>query len=128
MSEALRLYDQHGARLYALALRLTGSGEEAAGVLEEAFAAWDDAPGSGDPFGRLVRLTRERALAREARTAPPSVHPTEPVPLRLVDDVWLSGRSVATLASAHGMEETQLRMMLRDGMAELRRQFAKDGR
>jgi DNA-directed RNA polymerase specialized sigma24 family protein len=124
----LDLYDAHAPRLFAVALRITGDRHAAAAVLEEAFVAFSGSDTtSDDAFATLLRLTRERAMTREARSPLPPVHEEEPTPRRLVDDVWMHGKSVADLAAAYRMPESQIREMLRDGMVALRRQFGTVG-
>lgn len=124
MSSPLELYDQYAPRLYALALRLTGDRDAAAAVLEEVFVAFSGSETTSvGAFASLVRLTRERSLAREARSAVSPVDGKEPAPRTLVEGVWLGGKTVAGLAAEHRMTEDQVRRMLQDGMAEMRRQL-----
>ena len=121
------LYDRHAARLYAIALRLTGDESTAAAVLEEVFVAV--AAGAADPtLGSLVRLTRDRSLIRQTRSASATVVNTDrPTPRQLVEAAFFGRKSLAELAAVYGLTETEVRTMLRDGMAELRSQFAVAG-
>ena len=121
-SEVIALYDEHSPRLYALALRITGDPAAAAAVLEEVFTS---RPLPAELEG-LARITRERALARYDRSAaaPVEVSGMKPVPRTLVEEAFFHGRSVADLAGAYSLPEETVRMMLRDGMAELREAVA----
>jgi DNA-directed RNA polymerase specialized sigma24 family protein len=112
------LYDRHAPHLYALALRITGDGGLAASVVEEAFLTL----GEEADEASLVRVTRDLALARGARrmTLPPT-----PTPRHLVEAVFYGGQRVSDLSQTFALSEATVRAMLRDGMAELRRQFAE---
>lgn len=124
--QAMRLYDEHAPRLYAIALRITGDRDVAAVVLEEVFV--DVANGAADDFASLARSTRERSLARQIRSASPPVDRAEPPkPRVLVEKVFYDGMTVSNLATAYSLSEELVRTMLRDGMAELRAQFAESG-
>jgi DNA-directed RNA polymerase specialized sigma24 family protein len=118
MPDLLALYDAHAPRLFALALRITGDEAAAAQVLEEVFTA-EAVPSE---LADLVRLTRERALARYDRSALAPVEPSamKPVPRQLVEDAFYGGMSVADLARVYSLPEETVRTMLTTGMAELR--------
>lgn len=127
------LYDRHAPRLFAVALRILGDRDAAAATLEEVFldAASAETYGSvgGNPGTWLLRLTRDRALDRQTQTAAPFVHEagSRATPRLLVEDAFYRGLGVHDLASAWGIAEDVVRRMLRDGMAELRREFATGG-
>lgn len=122
----MRLYDEHAARLYAVALHILGDREAAAGVLESVFV--DVANGYPGDFASLVRAIRDRALAGRIQPPPPPVVPPEPpTPRKLVEQAFYEGMTVTDLARQHSLGEEVVRSMLRDGMAELRRQFAESG-
>ena len=118
MPDILALYDAHAPRLFALALRITGDESAAAAVLEEVFTA-EAVPSE---LADLVRLTRERALARYDRSSVGPVEPSgmKPVPRQLVEDAFYGGMSVADLARVYSLSEETVRTMLTTGMAELR--------
>lgn len=118
MSDILALYDAHASRLFALALRITGDEGAAAAVLEEVFTS-EAVPAE---LAGLVRLTRERALARYDRSVLAAVEPSamKPVPRQLVEDAFYGGMSVADLARIYSLSEETVRTMLTAGMAELR--------
>lgn len=122
----MQLYDEHAPRLYAVALHILGDRDAAAGVLESVFV--DVANGSPGDFTSLVRAIRDRALAKQIRSNPGPVHPTEPpTPRKLVEQAFYEGMTIASLAKQYSLSEEVVRSMLRDGMAELRRQFAESG-
>jgi DNA-directed RNA polymerase specialized sigma24 family protein len=123
MPDILNLYDAHASRLFALALRITGDESAAAAVLEEVFTS-EAVPSE---LAELVRLTRERALARYDRSSLAAVEPSamKPVPRQLVEDVFYGGMSVADLARIYSLPEETVRTMLTAGMAELRLEVAK---
>ena len=117
------LYDAHAPRLYALALRITGDRDAAAAAIEDAFLRlWESADAPGDaPFPMLVRLTRERALARrQGQSAPGDVGTMSATPARLIEELFFGGFSLRDLAGRYGLGESQVRRMIRDGMAALR--------
>ena len=118
MPDILALYDAHAPRLFALALRITGDEGAAAAVLEEVFTS-EAVPSE---LADLVRLTRERALARYDRSSLAPVEPSamKPVPRQLVEDAFYGGMSVADLARVYSLPEETVRTMLTTGMAELR--------
>lgn len=118
----LALYDAHAARLFALALRITGDERVAAEVLEEVFTSG----GVPAELGELVRVTREKALGRYDRQARPHVEASgmKPVPRQLVEDAFYGGMSVADLARVYSLPEETVRAMLRTGMSELRLEVA----
>lgn len=119
----LSLYDAHASRLFALALRITGDEGAAAAVLEEVFTS-EVVPSE---LADLVRLTRERALARYDRSPVGGVEPSgmKPVPRQLVEDVFYGGMSLADLARIYSLPVETVRTMLTTGMAELRLEVAK---
>ena len=122
------LYDAHAPRLYALALRITGDRDAAAAAIEDAFLRlWESADATGgDPFRILVRLTRERALARRQSQIPASdVGTMTATPASLVEELFFGGFSLRDLASRYGLGESQVRRMIRDGMAALRMRVAQ---
>lgn len=123
MSDTPSLYDRHAATLYALALRITGDAARAADVLEDVFVA----AAAGEVTEReLLRATRDRALARHARTAPaPVLSGGTPTPRQLVEAVFYGGMSVGAVARAYGMDDATTRQQLRAGMAELRSRVAR---
>jgi predicted RNA polymerase sigma factor len=117
------LYDRHASRLYAIALRITGDRDTAADVLGDAFVALSKSDEIRDPETYLVRATRDHALARQTQKPSAAVVPKEATPRQLVEEAWY-GMSVSDLATTHKTSEANVRMMLCDGMAQLRRQFA----
>ena len=122
------LYDAHAPRLYALALRIAGDRDAAASAVEEAFLRlWECADTSGeDDFRTLVRLTRERALARrQSQTAPRDVATRGATPASLVEELFFGGVTPRDLAGRYGLGESQVRGMIRDGMAALRMRVAQ---
>ena len=122
------LYDAHAPRLYALALRITGDQEAAAGALEEAFLRlWESADeAGGDQFRILVRLTREAALTRrQGQTATSNVSNQGATPAGLVEELFFGGLTLRDLAGRYGLGESELRRMIRDGMAALRVQVGQ---
>ncbi|MDP9362339.1 MAG: hypothetical protein M3P29_12925 [Acidobacteriota bacterium] len=58
--------------------------------------------------------------------APPAVVPGEADPRRIVEDAWYGGMTVSDLATSYSISEANVRGMLRDGMAQLRSQFAAE--
>ncbi len=119
------LYDAHAPRLYALALRITGEAEAAAAALEEAFLRlWDSADATGeDQFRILVRLTRDAALTRRhVQSAASPVDTQRATPAGLIEELFFGGLSLRELAGRYGLGESELRRMIRDGMAALRGQ------
>jgi DNA-directed RNA polymerase specialized sigma24 family protein len=124
--DVMRLYDEHAPRLYAVALHILGDRDAAAGVLESVFV--DVANGSPGDFASLVRAIRDRALAGRIQPPPaPVVPPEPPTPRTLVEQAFYEGMTVTALAKQYSLSEEVVRSMLRDGMAELRRQFAESG-
>lgn len=76
-----QLYDQSSTLLYTLALRILGSREEAAELLQEVYlevwrkvARYD--AGRGTPIGWLITLTRSRAIDRLRARGSRSPHQT----------------------------------------------------
>lgn len=122
------LYDAHAPRLYALALRITGDRDAAAAAIEDAFLRlWESAAEPGDaPFPLLVRLTRERALARrQGQSAASDVGTMAATPASLVEELFFGGLSLHDLAGRHGLGESQVRRMIQEGMAALRMRVAQ---
>jgi DNA-directed RNA polymerase specialized sigma24 family protein len=122
------LYDAHAPRLYALALRITGEREAAAAALEDAFSRlWESTDKAGeDQFRILVRLTREAALTRrQGQTAASDVSNQGATPAGLVEELFFGGLTLRDLAGRYGLGESELRRMIRDGMAALRVQVAQ---
>jgi len=117
------LYDRHASRLYAIALRITGDRDSAADALAEAFVALGKSSEVREPETWLIRATRDHALARQTQKPSAAVVPKETTPRQLVEEAWY-GMTVTDLATTHRTSEANVRMMLRDGMAQLRRQFA----
>jgi len=122
------LYDAHAPRLYALALRITGEREAAAAALEEAFLRLSESADSAgaDQFRILVRLTREAALTRrQDQTAASIVSNQGAIPAGLVEELFFGGLALGDLAGRYGVGESELRRMIREGMAALRVQVAQ---
>lgn len=123
--QAMRLYDEHAPKLYAVALRISGDRDVAASVLEDVFV--DVANGGADDFASLVRATRDGALARKNQQPAAEAAAAPPQARMLVEKAFYDGMTVSNLAKAYALSEELVRTMLRDGMAELRRQFAESG-
>jgi DNA-directed RNA polymerase specialized sigma24 family protein len=117
------LYDRHASRLYAIALRITGDRDAAADALGDAFVALSRSEEVRDPEKYLVRATRDHALAQQTQKPSAAVVPKEATPRQLVEEAWY-GMTVSDLATTHETSEANVRMMLCDGMAQLRSQFA----
>lgn len=119
MQDIAELYDAYAPRLYAIALRITGSESAAAAILEEVFTS---SPVSED-LGELVRAVREKSLARENRSPGRSVvtDGEAPTPRRLVELAFFEGRSVSDLAKTFSIDEQAVRVMLRQGLDELKK-------
>jgi len=123
----MRLYDEHAPRLYAVALHILGQPDAAASVLESVFVDVANGAVAGD-IGSLIRAIRDLALAKKGRTAPAPVVPSEaPGPRVLVERAFYEGMTVSDLAMRYDLREELVRTMLREGMAELRREFAESG-
>lgn len=126
------LYDRHAGRLFAVALRILGDEAAAGSVLEEVFVL--AASGSaGAELPALIRLTRDRALRRQAQNPPAPVDTSGQIseranPRQLVEAAFFGGMDVAALARAHALSETEVRTALRTGMAELRNQLVAAGK
>jgi len=112
------IYDRHAARLFAVALRIAGDRTAAADIIEEVFLEAD--PNASE--AALIRLTRERALARGTRAQ--AVTAGQPTPRLLVEEAFYGGRDVRELSARYALPEQAVRSMLRDGMAQLRQEFA----
>ncbi|HYR30194.1 MAG TPA: hypothetical protein VEU30_17135 [Thermoanaerobaculia bacterium] len=121
--DIMSAYDTHAPRLFALALRITGSEPAAAAVLEEVFTS---GPVPAE-LGELVRLVREKSLSRYDRSATRSVEPSgmKPFPRQVVEDAFYGGMSVADLARVYALTEDAVRAMLASGMADLRLEVAR---
>jgi DNA-directed RNA polymerase specialized sigma24 family protein len=122
------LYDRHAPQLFAVALRITSDRNTAARALEETFAllrGYDARFGS--PEAWLLRTVRDRALLQQDRSASTTVDPMvggPPTAKQLVEEAFYRGRTASDLARAHGLEETEVRRLLHDGIADLRRRVA----
>src|SRR6266568_6487884 len=111
------LYDRHAAELFALALRITGDHAAAAEVVSSAFLSLGELAGEAS----LVRATRDAALARRGRAVIAMTGP--PTPLQLVEAAFYGGQRVSDVSQTFALPERTVRSMLRDGMAQLKRQF-----
>jgi DNA-directed RNA polymerase specialized sigma24 family protein len=117
---AAALYDRYGGRMYALALRITGSPDAATSVLEETFAALGaDLHDAGE--ASLLRLTRDVAIAGYSQSPTPRVEGMTPTPRMLVEEAFYRGSGVAELSRRYGLPETDVRKMIADGVRELKR-------
>ena len=118
MADILALYDQYAPRLYAIALRMTGDEAKAARVLEEVFVT---EPVPGDIAG-LVQAVREKCLTGENRSSGRSVvrDGGAPTPRQLVEEAFFNGTSVTDLAKTFSIDEKAVRVMLRQGLDELK--------
>jgi DNA-directed RNA polymerase specialized sigma24 family protein len=127
LMELSDLYDRHAPQLFAVALRITSDRNAAARALEETFAllrGYDAQLGS--PEAWLLRTVRDRAL-QQGRSASASVDPMvggPPTARQLVEEAFYRGRTASDLARAHGLEESEVRRLLHDGIADLRRRVA----
>lgn len=125
------LYDRHAPRMYAVALRVAGDAAAAAEVLAELFAAIVDGavplPEHPDATAWLLRLTRDRAAARQTQNARSSVDALtggpELTPRALVEAVYFGSVTVEEAARQLGTDEETIRARLREGMAAIRAQF-----
>lgn len=126
------LYDRHAARMYAVARRVTGDDAVAADVLEDVFLSICNGgvvlDGSRSAEAWLIRLARDRALARETtrqtQTALPSVDTVgAPSPRALVEAAFYGNLTVSALAERYVIPEETVRALLRDGMVALRKQL-----
>jgi len=115
------LYDRYAARLFAVALRIADDRRTAADVIEEVFLEAD----LNASEAALIRLTRERALARGTRDV--AAIAGQPTPRLLVEEAFYGGRDVRELSARYSLPEPAVRSMLRDGMAQLRQEFAREG-
>ena len=113
------LYDRYAAQLFALAVHIIGDRDAAAEVVSSAFVTLGDLADEAS----LVRATRDAALARRGRaTVAVSDSPT---PLQLVEAAFYGGQRVSDLSQTFALPERTVRSMLRDGMAQLKRQLAE---
>ena len=124
-------FDAHAARVYALALRVTGSRALAGDVVEQLFSGLRNGTITPDPKAPsveawLVRTARDWSLARvpEGQSPSTAVGSTEGAPRALVEAAFFGGLTVPQLARAFSLDEDEVRRRLRDGMAALRTQFA----
>ena len=115
----MTLYDRYAAHLFALALRITGDRAAAAEVVSSAFLSLGDLADEAS----LVRATRDAALARRGRTRVALEGP--PTPQLLVEAAFYGGQRVSDLSQTFALPERTVRAMLRDGMAQLKRQLAE---
>jgi DNA-directed RNA polymerase specialized sigma24 family protein len=113
------LYDKYGAQLFALALRITGDRAAAAEVVSSAFVILGDLADEAS----LVRATRDAALARRGRAMVALSGPA--TPQLLVEAAFYGGQRVSDLSQTFALPERTVRSMLRDGMAQLKRQLAE---
>src|SRR3954451_3156413 len=123
------LYDRHAPQLFAVALRITSDRSAAARALEETFALLRGYDAQfGSPGAWLLRTVRDRALQQQqthSASAPVSQMVGGPPTARqLVEEAFYRGRTASDLARAHGLDETEVRRLLHDGIADLRRRFA----
>jgi len=126
------LYDRHAAQLFAVALRITSDRNAAARALEETFAAirgYDAQLGS--PEAWLLRTVRDKALAQQGQTSATTVSQVgggPPTPRQLVEEAFYRGRTASDLARVYALDEREVRRMLHDGIADLRRQVVVPSR
>jgi len=120
---AAALYDRHGARMFAVALRVTGSRDAATSVLEKTFTALANGAAPDDAAEAwLLRLTRDVAIAaRQTQTPRSNVERLTPEPRSLVEEAFYGGATVAELSRRCGLPETDVRKMIADGIRELRK-------
>lgn len=90
-----QLYDQSSTVLFSLALRILGSREEAAGILQEVYVdIWKRAVrydvGRGTPIAWLITLTRSRAIDR-LRTSGPQPR-RQPLPIDGTEHAAIPGK------------------------------------
>jgi len=121
------LYDRHGGRMYAVAVRIAGEAA-AGGVLQEVFASICDGgasfDGIGTPVAWLIRLTRDRALAGQTQNPLTAVDSGGALtPRALVEAAFYGGMTAKRVAERLGTPEETIRARLREGMAELRAQL-----
>lgn len=119
MSDIVALYDEFAPKLYALALRITGDEQIAGDVLEEIFTS----PPVPTDLGGLVRAVREKSLGRENRSSVRSVvsDGEAPTPRRLVEAAFFEGQSLGDLSKTFSIDEKTVRVMLRQGLDELKK-------
>ena len=118
MTDIVRLYDEHAGRLYAIALRITGDEQAAAEALEEIFVS----PSVPDDLVGLVRAVREKSLTRQNRSSGRPVVDSggPPTPRLVVEKAFYEGKSVAELAKTFSIDPQAVRVMLRQGLDELK--------
>jgi DNA-directed RNA polymerase specialized sigma24 family protein len=117
--DIVSLYDEYAPRLYAIALRITGDEQIAADVLADVFTS----PPVPTGLGGLVQAVREKSLARGNRSSGRSVVSDggAPSPRRLVEAAFFEGKSLAELSKTFSIDEKTVRVMLRDGLDELKK-------
>jgi RNA polymerase sigma-70 factor (ECF subfamily) len=115
-----QLYDQSSTLLYSLALRILGSREEAAELLQEVYlevwrkvARYD--AGRGTPIGWLITLTRSRAIDRLRARGSRTPHQTSDP---------LNGPLVSQIADRHpgpfeARADQELRNQIRSALSSL---------
>src|SRR4029079_2589741 len=111
------LYALHAAPLFALALRITGDADAAAEVVSSAFLTLGDEADEAS----LVRATRDAAVPCGGRAVVALSAP--PTPLGLVEAAFYGGQGISDLSQTFALPERTVRSMLRDGMAQLKRQL-----
>lgn len=118
------LYDRHAGRMYAVALRIAGDPASASAILEEVFSAICDGavslPAGGDAAAWILRLTRDRALARQTQNARWPVGELTLSPRSLVEAAFFGGVTVQEAARRLETTEETIRMKLKEGMVALR--------
>jgi DNA-directed RNA polymerase specialized sigma24 family protein len=123
------LYDRHSPSMYAVAVRILGDRDLAGAALEALFVGlWEGrltySPSFGNAAAWLLRVARDQALAmRPPPSAQPQPRATAPTPRQLVEEVFYGGSRVEEIARTYALPETQVKDLLRSGMAELRSQF-----
>ena len=122
------LYDRHAPQLFAVALRITSDRNSAARALEETFALLRGYDAQfGSPEAWLLRTVRDRALAQQGRSGAAAVGQMvggPPTARQLVEEAFYRGRTASDLARAHGLDESEVRRLLHDGIADLRKRVA----
>ena len=120
------LYDRHAARMYAVALRVTGDAAAAGEVLEDVFGAvcaGHLGVPAGDATAWLLRITRDRAAARQTQNARSPVVELTLSPRALVEAAFFGGVTVEEAARRLDTTEETIRMKLKEGMVALRREL-----
>lgn len=103
-----QLVAEYGDRVYAIALRLTGSPTDAEDVMQDAllqaFRGWSEFRGEANPATWLYRIT-VNAAAQRVRAQPPTANLPEPVEELAVPD-W-SGDVAQIVADAELRREIE---------------------